>query len=216
MHNYWKPEHNIAIKQYYESQYIEDSDKVRRDIINTVLFKPLYEMAEIVLNTLDINNFNVNYEDYKQDIVLHLTTKVLPKIKKEKLLGSFQFLYVSARNYTLSYIINKKTNYSISIEKLEDNICEEVDLDRADKIAEIRSKIINEINLKLRGQTVINTTNSVFLLLLRQYIIDNDYDVRGFGDYVMDKMKLKLSTYRAIAGRLDIRTKVLNEKLINK
>ena len=70
-----------------------------------------------------------------------------------------------------------------------------------------------EIDSRLKGQHILNTTNSVFLLLLKQYILDNDYDVRGFGPYVMEAMHLKLSTYRAISGRLGLRTKDFNEKL---
>jgi len=134
----------------------------------------------------------------------------------DKLGGAMRFLWVASRNYIMSYITRKPEVISEDITEHQDNIYEDIDLDAVDSRNEYRKKILAEINLRLSGQKIVNTTNAVFLLLLKDYIIANDYDVRGFGDYVMSQMNLKLSTYRAIAGRLGIRTKVLNEKLINK
>jgi len=77
---------------------------------------------------------------------------------------------------------------------------------------DIRKKVMDEINFKIKAQRVINTTNSVFLLLLKEYLIDNDYDVSGFGEYVMKQMHLSLTTYRAVCGRLNLRTLEFNRK----
>jgi len=234
MTNYWTDTHDKAIQAYYQSATQAD----RNRIIDKILAPPLYELAKRCLTSFGLHPT----DELQQDIVVHLVCKTLPKLTEDKLQGAFQFLWVSARNYTLTYIMVPHDYRTESLDCLIEreytdtgdmNIyCSEVyiqhtyftqmggprvecvDLDATYEREKVRSKILAEIDIKLKGQHIVNTTNSVFLMLLKQYILDNDYDVRGFGEYIMNTMHLKLSTYRAIAGRLGLRTKNFNEKLL--
>lgn len=213
---YWTAKHNEAIKLYYNAQFDTNCNAIRNSIIDRTLYKPLNRLVELALKSLDINDTDSYFEDYKQDVLIHLITNSLPKLKIEKLDATLSYLWVSARNYILSYILKKNLPILEDINEYSEILYEELNFDEKESIYINRNKIIRELDKRIKGQNIINTTNTVFLLLLKDYILENNFDVRGFGNYVMESMNLKLSTYRAIAGRLGIRTKVLNEKLINK
>jgi len=210
MKDYWMSEHTEALKDYYYSTTMEG----RCRIIDKVLHKPLYEMAKRCLS-----NFGLAPDmERQQDIVIHLIYKAMPRLREDKLDGGFQYLWISAKNYTLTYILKPIKDGRATISHLPPKwVCsctvDAVNLDEEYEREAYKRMVLDEIDLKLKGQHIINTTNAVFLLLLRDYLIEHDFDARGFGDYVMHKMHLKLSTYRAIAGRLRLRTKHFNEKI---
>jgi len=232
---YWRPCHTEAVQRYL----CATSTAAKNRIIDRELYPALHELCRRALTK---NGIEIT-EDRLQDLLLHLVYKTLPKIKTNMLQGCLQFLFVSASNYTKSYFSEEGKYQVISLDSLtgfsDDNdpdsfncycseayiqnnymneetgpACLPVDLDAESEVLAVRKKIIDEIDLRLKGQHIVNTTNSVFLMLLRQYILDNDYDVRGFGEFVMGAMHLKLSTYRVIAGRIGIYTFPLNEKLL--
>jgi len=134
--------------------------------------------------------------------------------REDQLQAAFSFIWKTSRNYIIDYIIKKKPNYDYCLDDID--VAGEENTDALDEKKIMRQQILVEIDKEIKGQTVINTTNAVFLMLLRDYIIVNDYDVRGFGEYVREEMNLKMHIYNAIASRLGIRTKVLNEKLLAK
>lgn len=209
--NYWTATHTTACQNYFDAANSTSTEEIRKDIVDKTLYEPLYTMAKTCLKTFDIEN-----EDYTQDLVIHLVTKVLPKITEEKMPASLNYLWTASKNYTINYFLKKKPEVVEHSESYTYSISDEIDPDALDKCNEQRIKIIYNLNQKIRAQKMVNSTNAVFLLLLKQYILDHDFDVRGFGDYIRETMHLKLNTYRAIAGRLCIRTKELNEKLIGK
>ena len=230
MTDYWTPAHNEALKEYYHARGVE----ARNKLIDGPLKEPLYEMAKRCLSSFGLRSD----PEKEQDIVIHLVFKVLPKLSEEKLAGALQYLWVAARNYSMTYLLKPKTYSTVDISTLftiAEGIHDEVsDFNRycsegyiADQYLkdeyksellyilpedpdaeydrqQLRARVMAGLDEKLRGQRVVNATNSVFLMLLKQYLIDNDFDTRGFGCYVMRTMHLKLSTYRAVAGRLDI------------
>jgi len=210
---YWTPAQDKAIKDYYYST----STAERNRIIDKELQCTLYEIARRALSAFGLKPD----PEKEQDIVVYLVCRTLPKLDESRLQGALQFLWSSARNYILTYILRKPKTRPDIVEITQDpgrytyssTTTSPVDLDAEYEKLKLRKKVLDEIDLKLKGQQVINATNSVFLLLLRQYLIDNDFEVRGFGEYVRNAMHLKLSTYRAISGRLGLRTKDFNEKL---
>jgi len=234
MDHYWTEQHDNAIRDYYYAT--SHADRCR--IIDKQLSAPLYELAKRCLIALCVPP---DFE-YQQDIVIHLVTKSMPKLTEDKLQGALQFLWMSARNFTLTYIRLPKDFKTMSLDHLRVDMQEDIedmniycteayiqrmyftdtagptvdaiDLDAEAEKEAVHHKVMDEIDIKLKGQHIVNTTNSVYLMLLRQYLIDNDYDVRGFGEFVMGAMHLKLSTYRAISGRLGFRTRDFNEKLL--
>lgn len=224
MTDYWTSDSDNAIKDYYYSTTTADKNA----ILNKRLCKTLYEMARRAMTSLGLKP----EMEKQQDIVVHLVTKTLPKLKEDKLKGALQYLWTSAVNYTRTYILKPDAHTHITLESpccyySADDVLmagtdvryvrvsvrvEPVDLDEAYDKKLLQKKVLDEIDGKLKGQHVVNATNSVFLLLLKQYLIDNDFEVRGFGAYIRETMNLSLSTYRAIAGRLGFRTKDFNEE----
>jgi len=233
--SYWKPFHDQAIKEFISANCIATKNR----LFDKILHKPFYELAMRAQSSLGLHP----RPELAQDVVIHLYYKAMPKITEDKLQSALQFLWTSARNYIITYELTSANNPYLdrntmptsqtAEEPNEANIhsaelfifekcpnkekpqpCEEPrDLDADYERDQVRKKAIAEIDSRLKGQHILNTTNSVFLLLLKQYILDNDYDVRGFGPYIMEAMHLKLATYRAISGRLGLRTKDFNEKL---
>jgi len=180
MKSYWTTAHDEAIQDYFYSASEED----RSQIVNKKLAKPLYELATRCLTSLGIKPDS----EIVQDIVIHLVCKVMPKLTEDKLKGALQYLWISARNYTLTYIIKPKrklrviaTEVSYSngrITSCEWNFAEDpVDLEAEYERTALHKKVMAEIDSKLSTQQVFNATNSVFLMLLKQYLVDNDYDV---------------------------------------
>jgi len=49
---------------------------------------------------------------------------------------------------------------------------------------------------------------------MKQYIIENNYDVTGFDKWVQEKMNINVSTYRSIMSRIRIRSKIFNKKIV--
>jgi len=210
MAEYWTSDHTEAIKEYYYATTQED----RCRVIDRILHKPLFEIASRCLTNLGL----YPELEWQQDIVLHLIYKAMPRLTEDKLQGAFQYLWISAKNYTITYIIKpeqcrQSTTAPVKLEYVTSCTVDAVNLDEAYERERFRKKILGEIDSKIKGQQIINTTNSVFLLLLRDYLVEHDMDVRGFGPYVMERMHLKLSTFRAIAGRLNLRTKYFKEKI---
>jgi hypothetical protein len=232
--HYWQPKHTLAVGKYIRTTSTIEKNR----IIDRELYKPLTEMAVRALtkNSIPVTDDNV------QDILIHLVCKVLPKVSEEKMAACLQYLFTASSNYVKTYLSHATEIHIVSLDTLtrhsdddpegyniycsetyiQNNYMSEetgpatlpVDLDAASELQAVHKKILAEIDLRLKGQHIVNTTNSVFLLLLRQYIVDNDFDVRGFGTYVMNAMHLKLATYRVICGRVGLRTKDFNEKLL--
>lgn len=214
---YWTSDCDQAVRDYYFSTSTEE----RSRIIDKKLSEPFYELAQRALMAVGVE---VTLER-KHDIVVHLVTTVLPRLNKNKIAGALQYLWISAKNYTLTYIIKPSMAYEIRYVEINAAVAEArypsdvttlsvdpVDMDSQVEIDKMRKKVLNAIEDKLSKQQAFNTTNSVFLMLLRDYLIENDFEVRGFGAYVMAKMHLKLSTFRAISGRLGFRTRDFNEE----
>lgn len=237
MDNYWTSQHDQAIREYFAAT----CDCERNRIIDQVLHIPLFTMAKRGLVGMGVDACCEYQQDIVIHLIYKVLPKLTEDKLQGALQYLWRATNNYIITYILN---EKKYNHvsldgfmPISDKEAEDvedmNIymsasyvietyltpdrgpsVEPVDLDAPQSKAAIHKKIIDEIDVRLKGQHIVNTTNSVFLLLLKQYILDNDFDVRGFGAYVMDAMHLKLSTYRAIAGRLGLRTKDFNEKLI--
>jgi hypothetical protein len=153
-------------------------------------------------------------EDYNQDILMHLFTYTLHKITVDKVITSQEYIYVSICNYIKSNILNKK-----DIIVYGDYIFSHQDINYSDddmNLKDMRIDILAEIDSKIREQEIINKRNSIFLLLLKEYLIVNHFDVREFSSYCMKRMDITYPVYISIAFRLGIKTKLLNEKYINK
>lgn len=61
---------------------------------------------------------------------------------------------------------------------------------------------------------MINSTYGVYLQLLKEYIIDNDFDERGAKEYIMEKMNIKSNTFNTISSLLDIKVTNFSKKYL--
>lgn len=217
MSNYWKATHTSALQKYLS---LSDND-ARNAVFERELAPVFYEMARRAQTYLS----TPVTDEVTQDIVIHLLYKTVPHTA-EKPGSALAYLWMSANNYLKTYVLKpSKHDRLICIEllmALEDEntilpahtLClEPPDLDAPMELQAVQQRILTEIDFRLKAQTKKSTTNSVFLLLLRDYVITNDFDVRGFAAYAMTEMHLSLTTFRAICGRLDFRTRGFREKL---
>lgn len=209
MKHYWTEKHQDQVVQYYKAQFQQDCDELRHELFN-ILYPALVTMAEVAIKSFA----KTPEEDDIQDILIHHFTKTLPKLDEQKLQGQLNYLWISTRNYVITYVLNPKKVLQLADLIEQESISEDCQFDGEFDQYEVRNRIIAEIDKMITGQRILNSRNVMFLLLLKAYIIQNDFDVRGFGDYVCDKMKLTTQQYRGVAARLGIKTKVLNEKLI--
>ena len=217
--HYWKPEHDQAIRDY-----IAESNPARkREILDKQLIKVIFEIAARSLTSLGLG---VD-ADHIQDIVIKLINKALPRLTADKQKAANAYLWQAARNHIITYILKRPPEHIKPVQhqciKLNSvpliNQCDcccsfdeaEAEQEHAKNTVAIRKRVMADIDMKLACQSAMNTTNSVFLMLLKQHIIDHDYDISGFGDYIREAMHLSLPTYRAIAGRLGFRTRHFNE-----
>jgi hypothetical protein len=204
MSNYWTSEHDKAIKDYYYSTSTEDKNMV----INKTLYKPLCE-----LSTRSLTSIGVNPDpELVHDIVVHLVVNVIPRISESKLQGALNYLWISAKNFVSTRLKQRNSNDSKHTEITQQitDYVSDITYDPVD-VEYIHRRIIKEIDERIRGQKAVNTTKSVFLLLLRDYLIDNDFDVRGFSEYIRSTMQLSLYTYRSLCRHFKLRTIPLNE-----
>jgi hypothetical protein len=156
------------------------------------------------------------YNDYINDILLHLYSKVLPSIKLNKAKYFLKYAYTSCRNYIISNIILKGTNTYKKLDYTDVDIEVEGTL-KADEIVnryDTRVQIIERLDYLIKKQKIMNKTNTIFLLLLRQYLIDNDFNPIGFKSYIMKTMNIKSTTFIGICSRLRITTKLFKEEQV--
>jgi hypothetical protein len=230
--NYWNNKHQDAILLYYYCQSATTSATTRHYLYNNVLITPLTYMVKSAINS---TNSKYNNEDIIQECLIHLYVKLLPELKRDKLQGAFYFLFKSLRWFIITQIVREENkNKQLPIDHNYDNYTFKssdgrnenedsiehnqymVNSDEADadiNADETRQAILTALDHKINCERVINKANTVYLILLKQYLIDNNYDERGFGDYIQKKMNITLSTYRAISSRLKISTKILNVNL---
>jgi len=240
MQDYWTPAHDEALKQYYHATTIKERNRVidtvlkaplyematrcltsfglrpdpekQQDIVVHLVFKVLPNLSEDKLKGalqylwVAARNYALTYimkpKTYSTVDITSLFCVSADAIRDD--VGDFN-RYGSEAYVSGMYIDDEYRSELLTVQP--------DDLDREQEVKQIRERVMAEIDLKLKGQRVVNATNSVFLMLLKQYLLDNDFDTRGFGCYVMRVMHLKLNTYRAVAGRLGLRTRDFNESI---
>ena len=263
-HNmYWTLRHDRALSAYLNCNIQAEKNR----IFDLFLSDAFYEMS---YRALTFHNIPLNY-DYIQNIVLHLLTKAAPKIRKSKLKGAFQYLWVSATNYVKSYIItgrrylvyiedmlvsnrylesvfdgHKQQHWQSQLNFLENR--DAADFNNVMPHSYIRSEYLSNVRhpfyvinpflkqeikmerekvikktlcridalLQLNSNLKMHATNYRFLQELKYYLLNNDFEVSGFNQYVMKKMGINIIQLRAIAYRNGLRTYDFNCSLTPK
>lgn len=232
----WTPEHQKAIEQYYWAFTSTTSAQTRAIIFNTILYSPFMNLCETALKSY--NNPKYINEDNIQECLIFVYTNLLPKLKEDKLQGAQNYLYISLKRNIVNII--RKTEQQPRIESLDDDMminnrhnfntidatdykinaeCNNNLLDNsmcADKEFnedQLKRDIILALDKKIRKEKQVNKSTTIFLLLLKEYLLANNFDERNFKEYCMQKMDIPISTYRAIASRVRISTMLLNKNI---
>jgi hypothetical protein len=216
----WSKIQQSALENYYWCYTAATSAATRQYIYNNILYKPLLNICQTCLKSF--HNHKIMTDDNVQESMIFVY-QLLNKLNPDKLKGALQFIWISTRRNALN-IIYKDLQTPVDTFELDDYkdsqsddaINELIDnsycADKAINNEQIRLDIINILNVKIHNERVVNKSSTIFLILFKEYLIDNNYDERGFQEYVMNKMNLNLSQYRGIASKVRISTLLLNKK----
>lgn len=216
-HNFWSDSVRNDLRQY-----ISTDDPNHRSRIFSRLYRPIMIMIDISLHKKKISD-----EDWTQECLMFIYQKVLPRITEDRIITSQQYIHRSLNNHILNMIKKNsrdQNNIGVFIDHntlnhhfdtvYKDIIYEDDYIN--ERTVENKINIIKRLDLLAREQRVLNKPNTIFILLLKQYCLDNDFDVRQFNQYAMEKMGISSTTFNIICSRLGIRSKVLNELYIKK
>lgn len=189
-----------------------EGDEVKRNIVFNELYPVFDRLCRIILSKYSISSDRVWYNDYIQDMIIFLNAKVLPKLSKDKVITSQQYIYISLLNYCKMFVIryNKYKKFdteilvSPHIDWLDTDIC----------LTDIHIQIIERIDYLLDKQKIINKKFSMFLIYLKDYLIKNRFDGTGFKDYICKELDITPNYYQHICSKYKIKTGEFNRKII--
>ena len=193
------------------------NDDVRLALTNYILtndaryFNVVYE-AILVIIRIVLNKYGILDDDRLYNMFLYVYERVLPKITIDKVVTSQSFIYKCVDWRVIDMI--KKENKINSLEYSKEDYILDTEIDR--DIIDKKIMIIHQLDKMIRKQRIINKTDTIFLIELKEYCLENDFDVREFNLYIQKKMNISPMTYSIICSRVKIRSKVLNEPLIKK
>lgn len=207
---YWQPYHQLALIEYITVTGASIIQTQHR-IFNEILYTPLTHMASQALYSTGVP-LSDSYNDYINDILIHLYAKVLPNITVDRATTFLHYAYTSCRNYIISKILmcnntHKRIDYTDVDIEVEGNLYTDDMVNRYDTTVQI----VERLDYMIKQQKIMNKTNTIFLLLLRQYLIDNNFNPVGFKTYLMKTMNIKSTTFIGICSRLRITTKIFKE-----
>jgi hypothetical protein len=209
---YWTPENQTGIKNYLIATTKEEKNK----IFNDSLYTSIHLMCKQVL----YNRNNVNDDDL-QELLIFVVEKVLPKVDETKIKATFNFIWVSINRRAISMYnakkIHNKVSYESDITTFDNysftNNTYEYDTIMKEEEEDIRRQIINEIDSKIEEEKIINKTNTIFLILLKEHILNNEFNVSNFRKECMERMNIDKGSFWNIASSLNIRTKIMNNDM---
>ena len=213
------------MKKYFNETDIENfknyATATSADQKNKIYNKYLYSFIDKQIDTiLKLNNWGTsniitnNYEDIKQELHINILLKVLPNIDINKINAIQNYLYLSIRNALVNIIkynsaknkIVYDKNYNINTEE-NNNI-----IDEEDYTDDIINKINVQLDSKILACTEANSVNAIYLQVLKNYILFNNYDATGFSNYCMEIMKINKSHFLNLSHLNGFRTIAFKEK----
>ncbi len=206
---YWQPYHQTALLQYITCVSATTSGITQHYLFNNILYQPLSHMASQALYSTGVP-MSDSYKDYINDILIHLYTKILPSIDIDRASTFLHYAYTSCRNYIISNIVMKKNKLDYTDVDIE-VVCDvnsDDNINYWEKYYVVRKAILYGLDDMIRKEKILNKTNTIFLLLLRQYLFDNNFNPNGFKIYVTKIMNIRNSTFTGVCSRLRISTKL--------
>lgn len=208
---YWLPKHQDLIHTYYYAQYSGITSGQTRNECITKLYPVLERIIRLNMYAIGMPQTDENI----QDAMIRIIEYQLPRLHPDKLQGAFNYLWLSTKRY----LYNRNTAIRYYHEDIDnydwisnDNTN---DADYGLYIEDVRREILAELDKKIEQQRIINKTSTLILIEMKEYILSNDFDVRGFKEYIMRKMNICEATFASIMSRVNIRSKMFNEKILN-
>ena len=144
-----------------------------------------------------------------------LLTKVLPIIDVIKVQAIQNLIYISAKNKLINILISldsrNKIKYDYNDYSLEDEALIEDDEPNSDAVV---SMINNRLDELINQQVNANCVASEYLQLLKNYVINNDYNPAGFKEHCMKMMKIGNSQFLNLSHKFGFKTPAFKSKKI--
>ena len=206
--NFWNDGVRSGLTQYINTNDID----VKNTIFNGKLYLPISIL--IKMGMVKTGGYDYYTIDNIQLMFIHILTKVLPKINIQQIKYSQSYIYKAICNQTKVMMRPLQRNTVHFNKHTSDDIIDDSTDDRNSSTLDTKILIIRKLDLMIREQRYINKQSSIFLIGLKEYILLHDFDVREFNNYIQEQMKISPMTYMIICSKLNIRSKLLNEKYI--
>jgi len=215
VNNYWSSQDNKLINEFYYCYTGITSGKTRNRI-----FKQLQPKLNLLIgNAIQIRISSWSDEDKeeaRQDCLLRIWNALSNKLDERKIQGVLKYLWVITNNMLLTigrrHSLITVPDIIYDSEHLSIVTFPEVEEYNEDDIQEYRKAIIKELDRKIIEQEKLNRVNTIYLTLLREYLIANDYDGKGFQDYICQTLNINRKNFYQINFKLNIRSSVFNNK----
>lgn len=233
--NYWSQTENALVEQFYWAYTAATSASTRNQIFATLIPKFNY-MINISINK-KISTWRIeDKEDFFSETLMHIWTILSTKLRIDLLQGVLNFIWLSINNFTIDLIrksmLKKKPDviayskyvrgynngdtlfeggeYNTSMQ-IDDKYGEDTINDHYDREHTI-TEILYELDNKIMAQKAVNRRNTLYLICLKDYLIENSFDGSGFKKYIMDRMQITAHNYWEINHLLGIKTSQFNIK----
>jgi hypothetical protein len=210
--NYWTSEDNKLIERFYYAYTSSTSAQTRNYIFSKLQPKLKY----LVSNAIQTNMSSwstVDKEDVEQEAMLHLWQLLSNKLDTDKMQAVLNFMWVSTINFLYTKGRQSKYKKKPEIEYTDDYMTDKYcsnDIDDSYNTEELRIEIMIELDKKILQQRKVNRINTIYLILLKEYLIENNYNPIGWRKYVTEKLGIDYRNYWQINHILNIRTKIFN------
>jgi hypothetical protein len=206
--NFWSDTQNDLVKQYIitkDNKHLSQLVPSLEKIAGACLYKLNQEQTEDII----------------QDCVINMISEILPKITEDKSNKSFNFLFIGTKWYLMvEYRKKNLKRIPINDEMVENTFLIYDESDNADYsmyTEDLRNKIIMELDKKIYKLVhgSYNPKSQIeFLNNLKTFIIENNYDVREFKKWIMEKSGITPQRYYQLFQSVDINPEIFNERLM--
>jgi len=219
MNNYWTHIETDLIREFYYCYTASTSAITRNQIFNTLMPK-FNHMIDIAQYMIMESWSKEDKEEARQDVLMRIWYILNNDIEISKIVTVLNFLWISIRNllYTIArQSRNKKVDVVFDSENkaidMYTTTVKDIDVTENQMLFnEIKKEIYGEIDSKILAEGYVNKRNTIYLIMLKEYLIENDCDSRGFREYICKKLKINRRNFYNINHKLNIRSAVFNNK----
>jgi hypothetical protein len=205
--NYWVQEDNRLIETFLLCASAVTSATTRQKIFIALRPKINYMINNAVQSIMSSWS-DEEKEEAKAEAMLKLWTTLSTKLDKNKLQGVLNFMWVSTNNilYSVARQHNNKKpliEYNSSNQAIND-YSEPEEQQEEQQHDNVREEILLELDRKIIKERNVNRINTVYLILLKEFLVANDFNSKGYQDYITDVLKISVRNFYQINKKLRI------------